>query len=290
MQKGIFSGILLLFSIGMLQAEVEVEALTEQFSATDPGKGICRVFRFRNQLNHYDLTFQWLRASQKRDEAVIPGLRGPSLWYGFPHRSSFFILRVNKISNTVLEPGEFRIFREKERSGVRVLYNFDGVRITAVFSMRENSPLLFLDLIPEAGSDPVHSMTFDIFAYPSFIVKDTGRYQRVVRTPERELKADKGTQVIPLSRNEAILDLMDAELEPAKVAGAYGPCTVVVDWASVLSGNVRLGKVYFCKCHFVLNTKAKRWRFGFFEYRAPMSNADYLRYREQNAAGFLIQP
>lgn len=262
---------------------IEVSKVNASYHQASAAYGRAEYFRIGNKFNRYMVYFQWLKPTAKRDGRIVVGLPEPCFWQGFPARG-FSTLTVNGIGSDTIEPKAFRTFGDAAAAGVEISYNFDGVKMLQRFYMTEKSPLLYMEWRKDPGcTEKIDKMELSLAVYPSYSIPNGGkydeRYRREIRTADGVITVPQKTAWKTLKTTDSALDLYDATFDYPGTGKAQGPCFLTFDPAGVRTARVWFGKIYVMDFRFTLDPKAGKWRFGLFEFRKPMSNAEYFEYR-----------
>lgn len=292
MMKGL-SVLCLILGAVLLGAAPVAEKVSRSYHRHNKTYGKGEYISLSNKTDFYLVYLQWIKPTAKKEGKVVVGIPEPVFWQQFVNRD-FMRLTVNGFSSTELEPKSIKLFKDKDLAGVDILYNFDGVRMTLRFYMRDNSRLLFMEWIRDTASEePVKSIELAISAYPSYSLKNRGKssqkYQRAIQTPVREIASPARTGWVELKKADTYFVLYDKALEPATTPKAKGPCYMTVNWEGIQSGRVWFGHIYCMNFRFKLDPKASRWQFGLWEFKKPMKNREFFEMFKKNPAVFSLK-
>ena len=276
----------------ILAASPVVEKVPRTYHRHNKGYGKAEYIALSNKTDFYLVYLQWIKPTAKKEGKVVIGIPEPAFWQQFVNRD-FMSLTINGFASTELEPKSVKLFNNKDMAGVDFLYNFDGVRMTLRFYMRDDSRLLFMEWIKDpASEEQIKTAELAISAYPSMVLKNRGknssRYQRAIRTPKREISSPAKTAWFNLNRQDTYFVMYDKNLDPGKADGAKGPCFMAVNWNGIQSGKVWFGNIYCMNYRFKLDPSASSWQFGLWEYKNATSNQQFFGMLQKNPSSFSL--
>ena len=287
---------LIIFIVAVLPLYGKTEALkgAEGFHNSSKSYGKADYFTLKNELNEYMLYFQRTHASAKRDSSLSIGLPKPNFWSGFVARG-FMHVTVNNIESSVLEPKSMKIWNKTNLSGVDVVFNFDGVKLTFRFFVREDSPVLWIEIIHDNKSDPIETIFVNFVCHPSFSVNNGGKpdssYRRVIVTALRKVKAHKNKRGnFYFKDKDQYLIYGDEFYEPgANDKKSQGPCFLRLDWTGVKWVSVWFGNIYCAVTKMEFKPEVGIYRFGIFETKKRISNQEFLDKIKKNPGRYNFQ-
>jgi len=193
---------------------------------------------------------------------------------------NFFKVEINGISLNALEPKHVKEWRDGDRAGWELRFNFDGVFLNLRFFMVPDSPLLWCEgaLEPLAGVE-VKKVLVQAWCYPGKMIGghfQSDIYQRAVFTPERTLPLAEKPAPVPLTVNDRMVFFNDRKHLPPD---GFGPCAVQLDWRCLDSAEVWAGSQFYCaKVSLNVNPAKRKFRLAFFSSKQVYQEEELLKF------------
>lgn len=289
--KPVLTTLAAMISCLMLSAGVEAVRTSRSYHTSSKTYGKADYFQIKNEQNDYLLYLQRVKPSAKSNGSLLIGLPEPNFWHGFIARG-FMDFTVNGIPSGALDPQKMEVWQKENTAGVDILFNFDGCKLTCRYFMREDSPVLWIDLIHDENSDSVRKIQIGFECHPSWSVENNGKpdssYRRFIQTPARKIigKTDARDTVWFNAKDSYLVfgdDFYQPGLDDKK---SQGPCFLRVDWSAVRSLSVWFGNIYCAVLKSELRPEAGEWHFGVFETRKRQTNQEFLALLQRNKTQF----
>jgi len=249
-------------------------------------------FLIQNGKIGYVITFRYTNPTPSKAPSVLVGMPLPVNLSGFSRRDFTWLL-VNGIDSRQLEPKKYEIFKSGDRAGVRVHYNFDGVKMIQTFQIGDDSPLLEMiwTRSGEADQEEIKTIRLHFNVMPCIAAQKSDSYDREVVTA-RGVSENPGRvrrKRRKLDARDGWLILQDAKYQAGSHPRAAGPVLLVPDWRGVSSGNISFGTHQNVFADFTLDPGAKSWRFGLLDSDKKRSNRQFREFVD-GIPGLLPRP
>lgn len=289
MSKKILAVVLFMVAIGLWAAPV-VEKVPRSYNAASKNYDKAEYYSIHNDANAYLVYLQWMKVTPKCDGGVTIGLPEPVFWQQFVNRD-FTTLTINGIRSSKLEPKSVTMFNEADRSGVELLFNFDGVKMIQRFYMQGESPLLIMEWSKAPDCEyPIEKAELSITTYPSYSVPNGGKksdkYKRVIQTPANKYGPFADTKNVFFKKTDTSFIMYDEAFEPSNTEKAKGPCYMTWNWNGIKSAKCWFGQIYCMNFMLTLDPQATKWQFGLWEYKKAKDNQEFLDMYNSNKSLF----
>ena len=228
----------------------------------------------------YLIYFQWVKSTQKQEEQVLIGLPEPNFWSGFNRRGMFNLI-VNDISVFNIEPKKISLFNEKDKAGINVLYNFDGVWMDFRFFMDGNSPLLHVECVRNPRTaKAVKSIVLNMPVTPTIDGQKRNSYKREIITPVSVYNRS-GWQ--NLKKEDNYFFMYDANYEGSiQKPKSNGPVYMKMDTSVWQSARMYYGKAATVSFQFKIKPDTQKISFSLLELKTKSNNKQFSEFLEKH--------
>lgn len=228
----------------------------------------------------YLIYFQWVKPTQTQEEKVLIGLPEPNFWSGFNRRGMFNLI-VNDISVFDIEPKKISLFNEKNKAGIDVLYNFDGVWMNLRFFMDGNSPLLHVECVRNPRTQKaVKSIALNMSLAPVIDGQKRNSYKREIITPVSVYNRS-GWQ--NLKKEDSCFFMYDANYEGSvNKPKSNGPAYMKMDSSVWQSARMYYGKVANVSFQFKIKPDTQKIAFSLLELKTKSTNRQFSEFLKKH--------
>ena len=266
--------LLALLAVGSLFAAAPAAAkVTRSYHRHHKIYGKGEYYQISRDQFGYLIYFQWVKPTQKQEEQVLIGLPEPNFWSGF-NRRGMFQLVINDISIFDIEPKEITLLKEKDKAGINVLYNFDGVWMNIRFFMDSTSPLLHVECLKDARTKKaVRSIALNIGVTPTIDGQKRNSYKREVITPVRTCKKGGWQQ---LKKEDSYFFMYDAVYEGSiDKPKSNGPAYMQMDTSVWESARMHYGTAAKVSFQFKIKPDTQKIAFSVLELKSRSTNKEF---------------
>lgn len=273
MRQILISGLLALAAfVGEAKTFVHLEETENPNRRT----AVERMMTFSNSLNSYRIRLRTLHVDPKH-----PWLSCALDFYnrrkcGFCLLAAWLSVRVNGIAlgRIVLKPDDVRPYAAADRQGFDIAMNFDGAHLVLRLYMREDSPCLWGELLPQDfGSDRVREVEITLTACPSYVDPNGKQkgccrfsdYHRRIFTAARTLDEGSPRKGVAVGPEDGWFVLGDAEYDGSEDGKGCGPCFATVDFSGVGEAKARVTDAWISSLVISMKPGAERLGFGIWE-------------------------
>jgi hypothetical protein len=196
----------------------------------------------------------------------------------------FLQIEINGIRQNVLTPKLVEEFREENRAGWLLRFNFNGVFLELRFYLLPDSPLLWCEgVLKPLDGVKVESAVVKINCYPGKMIGGhflSEIYDRAVFTPERELPLVQEKkwvkEAIPLTPADKLLFFNDRKHLPPD---GCGPCAIMLEWNGLVGAEVATAaKTYLATTRLFVDPGNGSFRLGIFTSKKAWDEQELVTY------------
>ena len=247
-----------------------------------------------NKLNAYEVILAMTKTNGKK-----PAETGIRIWagdYGFCPLTQSFQLEVNGIPLKKLnvKASNVQPWKEGKNTGLKIALNFDGCKMDVIFYMRPDSPVLWGMVKPAADTlEEAEKVTLTFTCIPSTLARKNKvpvwggpEYAREVVATTKTYPAH--AKVYPLNKADTEYIFRDAKFDGSAQdkSKGQGPVWLQIDQTNVLKGVLRSTNEWTNWLRVELNPKMKDFKFGMWQQKAVISNADFDKKLKAEKAAF----
>lgn len=268
---------------------------------SDRRTAVERLMTFSNSLNSYRIRHRVFYVEEKRPwlSCSFDCYNTDKCGYGL--FVEWLSLKVNGIVYNRILPktGDIVPYAAADRQGFDIAMNFDGAHAVLRLYMREDSPCLWCEFLPQDfGSDRVREAEVTLTACPSYVdprgkqkgCARFGGYRRRILTATRtlgETPCKKGT----VDAADAWFVFADADYDGSGEDKGKGPCFATADFSGVGTATANVTDAWIPTLTFALKPGAKRLGFGIWESPGVrISNDELCRRVKAEKSAFTFWP